>query len=90
MNALFTVEKCVDPASLPGPDLRNAKHKDNNDYGDYSDEDAEDMFNTISFNPRSQLQARSSRGQQFRTWKHFIAIEEITWDYAPHLQPTDR
>ncbi len=87
MNALFTVEKCVDPVTLPGPDLRNAKHKEDDDYSEYSDED---MFNTISFNPRPQFQARSSSGQQFRTWKHFIAIEEITWDYAPHLQPTDR
>uniref|UniRef100_A0A8C4GQ25 Coagulation factor VIII, procoagulant component n=1 Tax=Dicentrarchus labrax TaxID=13489 RepID=A0A8C4GQ25_DICLA len=84
MNALFTVEKCSDPDSLPGPDLRNAKEEENSD--DYSD----NAFNTISFQPwKPQVQARASRGQQSKTWEHYIAAEEVTWDYAPHLKPTD-
>ncbi|GAA6225317.1 coagulation factor VIII-like [Lates japonicus] len=94
MNALFTVEKC-DPQ--PGPDLRNVKHKDYGGYGgdggdgdDYSYEDGDMKFNTITFEPkRPQVQARASRGQQFATWKHYIAAEEVTWDYTPHLKPTD-
>lgn len=79
MNALFTVEKC--------PDRRNVKH---NDYDD-SDDDIEDLFNTISFQPkRPQVQARASGGQTPKTWEHYIAVEEDTWDYAPHLKPADR
>uniref|UniRef100_H3DHA1 Coagulation factor VIII, procoagulant component n=1 Tax=Tetraodon nigroviridis TaxID=99883 RepID=H3DHA1_TETNG len=39
--------------------------------------------------PKQQkLQARASRGRS-QVWEHYIAIEEITWDYAPHLKPTD-
>ncbi|XP_047441912.1 coagulation factor VIII [Mugil cephalus] len=86
MDALFTVdEKCPELVALPPPDLRNVK--ENYDYGEDSNEDS--LFNTISFHPRKpQVQARSSRGQP-RTWKHYIAAEEVTWDYAPHLEPTD-
>uniref|UniRef100_A0A4W6C3G0 Coagulation factor VIII, procoagulant component n=1 Tax=Lates calcarifer TaxID=8187 RepID=A0A4W6C3G0_LATCA len=89
MNALFTVEKCE---TQPGPDLRNVKHKDyGGDVDDYSYEDGDMLFNTISFEPkRPQVQARASRGQQFATWQHYIAAEEVTWNYAPHLKPTDR
>ncbi|XP_034037066.1 coagulation factor VIII isoform X2 [Thalassophryne amazonica] len=87
MNALFTVEKCPDPVSLPGPNLRNVQ---NNDHGDYSEEYSDEMFNTIMFQPKKPyLQARASRGQQSKTRKYYIAAEEITWDYAPHLKPTD-
>lgn len=91
---MFTVRKCLDPVILPGPDLRNVKHKDDGD-GDgdseeYSDED-DNLFNTISFEPKKpQVQARASRGEQPVTWEHYIAAEEVTWDYAPHLKPTDR
>uniref|UniRef100_UPI0037E92206 coagulation factor VIII n=1 Tax=Semicossyphus pulcher TaxID=241346 RepID=UPI0037E92206 len=81
MNALFTVEKCVQPAVL-----RNAKYKDDEDYkDDYADDS---LFNTISYQaPRAQV--RTNRGEQSRTWEHFIAVEEVTWDYASHLKPTD-
>ncbi|XP_060935114.1 coagulation factor VIII [Limanda limanda] len=91
MNALFTVEKCPEPATLPGPDRRNVKHKENGDSGkDYSDYDYGNMFNTFSFQPkRPQAVGRSSGGQVSVTWRHYIAAEEVTWDYAPHLQPTD-
>ncbi|XP_068181094.1 coagulation factor VIII isoform X2 [Antennarius striatus] len=94
MNAIFTVEKCPDPVLIPGPDLRNVKHNDEdygNDYSDdYSYELSEDLFNTINYQPKKPLfQARGSRGDQFKTWEHYIAIEEVTWDYAPHLKPTD-
>ncbi|XP_023263153.1 coagulation factor VIII-like [Seriola lalandi dorsalis] len=91
MNAFFSVEKCPEPVIVPGPDLRNVKH---GDYGgsseNYSDEDYDSLFNTISYQPKKpHLQARSNRGQQFQTWQHYIAAEEVTWDYAPHLTPTD-
>lgn len=95
MNAFFTVEKCPDPVSLPGPDLRNVKHKDYGDSSedgneDYSDED-QDLFNTINLQPRKpQVQARASGGQPSITWQHYIAIEEVTWNYGSHLKPTNR
>lgn len=79
MNALFTVEKCPDPISVPKQGLRNVKHDEEEDE-DYSDF----IFNTISLKPRS------SGGQQSNIRRHFIAAEEVTWDYAPHLKPTDR
>nr|XP_020451699.1 coagulation factor VIII-like [Monopterus albus] len=89
MSALFTVEKCPDPIIVPGPDLRKVKHKDYRDYSEeYSDEDFEDSFNTINFQPKNPLQARASRGES-KSWRHYIAAEEVTWDYAPHLKPTD-
>ncbi|XP_061581426.1 coagulation factor VIII isoform X1 [Cololabis saira] len=84
MNALFTVEKC------PEPDTRNAKHGSREDNHNGGDEDYDYMFNTINIQPqRPQVQARSSSGQKSQKWRHFIAAEEITWNYAPHLKPTD-
>lgn len=88
MNAFFVVEKCPDPVILPGPDVRNVKQKNDKDYDSYEDED---LFNTITFDlKKTQLQARASRGGNIKIWKHYIAIEEIVWDYAPHLKSTDR
>uniref|UniRef100_A0A7N6FI65 F5/8 type C domain-containing protein n=1 Tax=Anabas testudineus TaxID=64144 RepID=A0A7N6FI65_ANATE len=90
MNALFTVEKCPEPVTLPGPDLRKVKPNDYDSSEENSDEDKGNVFNIISVDPKKpQLQARSSRGQQFKTRYHYIAAEEVTWDYAPHLKPTD-
>uniref|UniRef100_A0A8C7Z1X5 Coagulation factor VIII, procoagulant component n=1 Tax=Oryzias sinensis TaxID=183150 RepID=A0A8C7Z1X5_9TELE len=76
MNAEFNVEKC------PEPDVRHVKL----DSKEMSDEDYASMFNTVHLQP--PFQARSSR-EQSKTWKHFIAAEEIQWDYTPHLKPTD-
>ncbi|XP_015240136.1 PREDICTED: coagulation factor VIII-like [Cyprinodon variegatus] len=83
MNALFTVEKCPDPVPK---DLRHVKTDD-----DYDGGDEEDGFSyAIQFLPKGpELQARSGGGQQSRIWRHFIAAEEVTWNYAPHLNPTD-
>uniref|UniRef100_A0A672J2R2 Coagulation factor VIII, procoagulant component n=1 Tax=Salarias fasciatus TaxID=181472 RepID=A0A672J2R2_SALFA len=63
------------------------KHiKEEEEEDDYYD----DMFNTISIQPKKPaFQARSSRGQQSQTWVHYIAAEEITWDYTPHLSTAD-
>lgn len=89
MSALFLVEKCPDPVVLPGPEMRNVKHSNNEDY-DYN-YDGKDGFNYISFQPKQpKLRPRASWGGNFQVWQHYIAIEEITWDYAPHLKPTDR
>ncbi|XP_077388804.1 coagulation factor VIII isoform X2 [Festucalex cinctus] len=77
MRAMFKVEDC------PGPDLRKVKQDDYDDYG-------EDYFNTINLQPmRPRAQVRSSRGQLSKIWKHYIAAEEVVWDYAPHLAASD-
>ena len=78
MSAVFSVEDC--PAA-PGPILRHVKHQYNYDYN-YDDA----AFNAVDFQPR----ARASRGRRSSTRVHFIAAEEVVWNYAPHLKPTDR
>ncbi|KAM4585597.1 venom prothrombin activator oscutarin-C non-catalytic subunit [Fundulus diaphanus] len=86
MNAMFRVEKCPDPVTK---ELRNVKHG-GKDGEEGSEEDFDYMFNTIQLLPKQQqVQARSSGGQHSNTWTHFIAAEEVSWNYAPHLKPTD-
>ncbi|XP_049897514.1 coagulation factor VIII [Epinephelus moara] len=91
MSTFFTVEDCPEPVTLPGPDLRNVKHTVSEDSSeDYSYEDDDNLFNTINFYPKKpQVQARSIGGQPRRTWQHYIAVEEVVWNYAHHLKPTD-
>ncbi|CAN9515036.1 unnamed protein product [Ophioblennius macclurei] len=92
MEAMFTVEKCPDVVAPPVPDLRNVKHMGEEDHDEDEDEDEDyDMFNTISFQPKKpKFQARSSGGQESpQTWVHYIAAEEISWDYTPHLTTAD-
>lgn len=90
MEAFFTVEKCTDPVVVPGPDLRNAKHEDHVDDSDYyNDDNGENLFNTVHFLSKPQVQARASGGQP-RGWRHYIAVEEVIWDYNFHLKPTVR
>lgn len=81
MNALFTVDKCPEAITVPKQGLRNVKHDQEED----EDEDYSDfIFNVTNLKPRS------SGGLQSNIRRHFIAAEEVTWDYAPHLKPTDR
>uniref|UniRef100_I3JCH8 Coagulation factor VIII n=1 Tax=Oreochromis niloticus TaxID=8128 RepID=I3JCH8_ORENI len=88
MNALFTVDKkCPEAVTPPAPNLRQVKHDE-----DYSDEDFDDdnLFNVFNFKPKNtQLQVRGLRGQESKTWVHYIAAEEVTWNYAPHLKSSD-
>uniref|UniRef100_A0A3Q4GME5 Coagulation factor VIII-like n=1 Tax=Neolamprologus brichardi TaxID=32507 RepID=A0A3Q4GME5_NEOBR len=82
MNALFTVEKkCPEVVTPPAPKGRQVHHEE-----DDSDEnfDDGDLFNVFNFKPENtQLQVRSLRGQESKTWVHYIAAEEVTWNYAP-------
>ncbi|XP_028272452.1 coagulation factor VIII [Parambassis ranga] len=91
MNAVFAVEKCPDPVTPPKPDLRKVQHVDySEDSEENSDEYDDDLFNTISIpDKKPQVQVRSSRGQHSQTWIHYIAAEEVTWEYTAHLKPTD-
>lgn len=78
MRAMFKVEKC------PGPDLRNVKKENYEEYG-------EDYFNTINLQPmRPRAHGGTSRSQRSKIWKHYIAAEELMWDYAPHLTNRNR
>ncbi|XP_019739469.1 coagulation factor VIII isoform X2 [Hippocampus comes] len=78
MRAMFKVEKC------PGPDLRNVKEEDYDEYG-------ENYFNTINLQPmRPRAQGGTSTSHRTKIWKHYIAAEELMWDYAPHLTNRNR
>ncbi|KAL6117574.1 f8 [Pungitius sinensis] len=87
MDAYFTVEECPDPVVEPGPDLRNVRHEDYVDGADDYNDSGESLFNTINFLSNPQVQARASGGQP-RGWRHYIAVEEVTWDYNFHPKPT--
>ncbi|KAM8909589.1 coagulation factor VIII isoform 2-T2 [Spinachia spinachia] len=86
MDAFFTVEKCKDPVVEPGPDLRNVKHEEYEDGSDDYNDGDDSLFNTINFLSNPQVQARASGGHP-RGWRHYIAVEEVTWDYNFHLKP---
>ncbi|XP_032410683.1 coagulation factor VIII isoform X1 [Xiphophorus hellerii] len=78
MNALFTVEKCPEPVTK---ELRKVKEEDlDHDY----------VFD-IQQSPikKPQVQPRSGGGPSLQVLNHYIAAEEVTWNYAPHLKPTD-
>lgn len=91
MNAVFTVEKCPDPVTPPKPDLRKVQHVDYSEDSEENSDEYDDLFNTISIpDKKPQAQVRSSRGQHPQTWIHYIAAEEVTWEYTAHLKPTDR
>ncbi|XP_054647873.1 coagulation factor VIII [Dunckerocampus dactyliophorus] len=81
MKAMFTVDKCPEPTRPPGPDLRRAKYDEDFDSSDY-------VFEPILIPPKTP-QVRSSSGKPFLTKQHYIAAEEVMWDYAPHLEATD-
>ena len=84
MNAVFSVEDC--PAAR-GPTLHHVKHQNYDDYSDYDNA----MFNSVDFQAQKPgPQIRASRGRRSSIRMHFIAAEEVTWNYASHLKPTDR
>ncbi|XP_056456329.1 coagulation factor VIII [Gadus chalcogrammus] len=84
MNAVFSVEDC--PAAR-GPTLYHVKHQNYDDYSDYDNA----MFNSVDFQAQKPgPQIRASRGRRSSIRMHFIAAEEVTWNYASHLKPTDR
>lgn len=80
MTAAFMVEKCPEEVL---PERRNAKYKDYDEDYNY-----EDDFEIVDFGAtKPKVQARGAGAP--KTWHHFIAAEEITWNYAPHLKHTD-
>ncbi|KAJ8246909.1 hypothetical protein GJAV_G00256690 [Gymnothorax javanicus] len=80
MTAFFTVEDC--PETLNTLNKKYAVTEE-----EYTDYDLEDAVNTIMINP--VLRPRSLKRRP-KVWRHYIAVEEITWDYAPDLGERDR
>lgn len=75
MNAFFTVDNCPEPVAVPIPDKRNIKHSED-------DDDDEDMF-SIVFKQGSPVSVlRSSAMGRPKVSVHYIAAEEMDWDYS--------
>ncbi|KAI1898621.1 hypothetical protein AGOR_G00074270 [Albula goreensis] len=81
MRAFFFVEDC--PEQADNLDKKYVDHSQG-----FQDYDVDYMANTIMVNPI--LMARSTVKLRPKVWTHYIAAEEITWDYAPDLSERDR
>uniref|UniRef100_A0A8C7IAM4 Coagulation factor VIII, procoagulant component n=1 Tax=Oncorhynchus kisutch TaxID=8019 RepID=A0A8C7IAM4_ONCKI len=86
MSAVFEVEDCPEPVTVPGPDVRRVQQSENEEDYEYGD----DMFELFVFKPVKSRAVGRSRGGKNKVWVHYIAAEEISWDYAPHLSQGDR
>uniref|UniRef100_A0A8C7JD97 Coagulation factor VIII n=1 Tax=Oncorhynchus kisutch TaxID=8019 RepID=A0A8C7JD97_ONCKI len=86
MSAFFKVEDCPEPVTVPGPDVRQVQQSEDKEDYEYGD----DMFETFVFKPGKDQAVGRSRGGKIKIWLHYIAAEEIIWDYAPHLSQGDR
>nr|XP_056714952.1 coagulation factor VIII [Euleptes europaea] len=86
MEAYVKVEFC--PEELEKK-MRLAEHAANEFYDNYDeDDDIESVVINMDLEDSApRLNIRSFAKQQPVTWTHYIAAEEIEWDYAP-VQPT--
>ncbi|XP_048885551.1 coagulation factor VIII isoform X2 [Brienomyrus brachyistius] len=82
MNAQFTVEDCPEAAQIS----KKSNFIQSDDY-EY-DISLEGLVSPILIN--SGLTPRSAVKLKPKTWVHYIAAEEIVWDYAPELSEADR
>uniref|UniRef100_A0A8C7QYX6 Coagulation factor VIII, procoagulant component n=1 Tax=Oncorhynchus mykiss TaxID=8022 RepID=A0A8C7QYX6_ONCMY len=73
------------PVTVPGPDVRRVQQSENEEDYEYGD----DMFELFVFKPVKSRAVGRSRGGKNKVWVHYIAAEEISWDYAPHLSQGD-
>lgn len=83
MNAFFTVDNCPDPAVAPIPDKRNVIRDD-----DEEEEDEDNMFSIVFKQGGPVSVLRSSAKGRPKVWVHYIAAEEMDWDYSS--QSSDR
>ncbi|KAI2657139.1 Coagulation factor VIII [Labeo rohita] len=76
MNAFFTVDNCPDPVVAPIPDKRNVIREEDDE------EDEDNMFSIVfkQGGPISVL--RSSAKGRPKVWVHYIAAEEMDWDFS--------
>ncbi|XP_053230695.1 coagulation factor VIII isoform X1 [Podarcis raffonei] len=80
MEILVTVEVCP---NLPMKKMRVAEgdYVDEEDYLEYSEADMESTVIQMGDSP-PRITGRSRAKRQPMTWKHYIAAEEVVWDYA--------
>ncbi|XP_042335667.1 coagulation factor VIII isoform X2 [Sceloporus undulatus] len=80
METFIKVDVCPEP---PEKKMRAAQpSEDEENYGDYEDYDMESVVvNMGDFSPRITGRSRAKRLSV--TWEHYIAAEEVDWDYAP-------
>uniref|UniRef100_A0A8D2LED6 Coagulation factor VIII n=1 Tax=Varanus komodoensis TaxID=61221 RepID=A0A8D2LED6_VARKO len=84
MEASLTVEICPEP---PQKTMRVADLFEDDSYDYYSEDDIEStVFNMEGH--ASRIMARSRGKRHSVIWEHYIAAEEVEWDYAP-IRPTD-
>uniref|UniRef100_A0AAY4CL10 F5/8 type C domain-containing protein n=1 Tax=Denticeps clupeoides TaxID=299321 RepID=A0AAY4CL10_9TELE len=83
MTARFSVENCPQPA--PGPNVRKVKQPADED-SEYEDGDEGGPFSIQVIKPKgsvSILRSPSQKKPKLRV--HYIAAEEMSWDYAPDV-----
>ncbi|XP_073676198.1 coagulation factor VIII-like [Garra rufa] len=76
MNAFFTVDDCPDPVVAPIPDKRNVIREDD------KEEDEDNMFSIVFKQGGPVSVLRSSAKGRPKVWVHYIAAEEMDWDYS--------
>uniref|UniRef100_A0A6Q2ZD56 F5/8 type C domain-containing protein n=1 Tax=Esox lucius TaxID=8010 RepID=A0A6Q2ZD56_ESOLU len=78
MSAIFEVQDCPEPVTVPKPDVRHVQQSEfDEDYG-------EELFDTIVFTPEKAT--GRSRGGKNKVWVHFIAeqkTDELSHEYVP-------
>uniref|UniRef100_A0A672NNC6 Coagulation factor VIII-like n=1 Tax=Sinocyclocheilus grahami TaxID=75366 RepID=A0A672NNC6_SINGR len=77
MNAFFTVDNCPEPVVAPIPDKRNVIRDD-----DDEEEDEDNMISIVFKQGGPVSVLRSSAKGRPKVWVHYIAAEEMHWDYS--------
>lgn len=84
MEAYVKVDTCPEE-----PQLQMKSHKEEEDYN--SKDSEMHVFTFDDDNSASFIQIRSFAKKHPKTWIHYIAAEEVDWDYAPSVPtPDDR
>ncbi|XP_067314180.1 coagulation factor VIII [Pseudorasbora parva] len=78
MNAFFTVDNCLEPVPVPIPEKRTVKHDDDVD----EEDDENNMFSIVYKQGGPVSILRSSAKGRPKVWVHYIAAEEMDWDYS--------
>lgn len=74
MEALVSVEQCPEERLLKMGQLSD-EPEEVDDPGEEEEEEEEEAYHVI--------QVRSFAKKDPKTWTHYIAAEEMDWDYAP-------
>ncbi|XP_063045565.1 coagulation factor VIII [Engraulis encrasicolus] len=83
MSANFTIKNCAAPIT---PEQRNVKGEEVK-----VDDDFDSFLGNIVFQggDMASVLRSANRGRGSTHWVHYIAAEEVTWDYAPSLEQGD-